>query len=790
MTAVLLPEGKQQFFTTPGVPAVGYKLMTWAAGTTTPQTTWADALKVAANPNPIILDARGEAVIFWDGAYKIQLQDPTGAPVWSPIDNVQSQPQPSVSLIPTVDNSLTLGSAFFSWANLFLGPNHAPVLDTVSGNFGYYARTTAEIAAAITPSNFVYPELHPLRYGPVGDGVADDTIPLNRWVAVVNASTNPVSNWPSGLKFLCAPLNPITANNFTWHMNSTLVVKPNTWSLVSTVLTLHVPISGTGARIFGLTMNGNQANFSGAPFGELLGLTGNDVLLDGCSLTQSPSAIALFNGVVGGRVANCHFDNNVNTLSLWASSYVKFVNCTFNVNGYPWGTAVVPGVPNAAGGFGVAVRFRSHHITFTNCEATQNCRDGININQGSYAVKFIGTLAWMNGDGGFTIAADNQATGKPGEGESCYDLEYVDCEAYNNWGCGGVAYAPCFNVTVDGGRYYNNHRNAGMLAEASSFYSGWFFAGGSQGIRVRTKAYDDRQICGITTNSSGVFAATGWVAGTMGNYPRVAIYNATLQFQGYGNITAEAAGSVTITSSTNSGVTIASIVPGWFVSQRVQHNGVFFDNNCTGTADVDGFGFFQGVFPSLSGLKTLSGCTAGGQNVLLPDTVDYTELLLNPTFDAGTGVGVSWTYNLPGGGAANAYATADANNRSPGALQLVGGTSVATGDSTLIPSGLSYAQGAFVEASCWVNSTLPGNASLALQWNPGTGALATVVQHPGGGYRQLKIGGYIPAGTTTLNIRLTSAIGKTNFFDNASLRVKSDYYDVRDFTYPTRNLPV
>src|SRR5437667_2306185 len=102
MPAVLLPNGKQAFVTPTGVPAVGYKVATFAAGTVNPQTTWADALKVGANPNPIILDARGEAAIFWDGAYKVQLQDPTGTPVWT-IDNVNTAISPSASQIPTVD---------------------------------------------------------------------------------------------------------------------------------------------------------------------------------------------------------------------------------------------------------------------------------------------------------------------------------------------------------------------------------------------------------------------------------------------------------------------------------------------------------------------------------------------------------------------------------------------------------------------------------------------------------------------------------------------------------------
>jgi len=31
-----------------------------------------------------------------------------------------------------------------------VGPNNAPVLDTVSGNIGYYARTAAEIAVSLS----------------------------------------------------------------------------------------------------------------------------------------------------------------------------------------------------------------------------------------------------------------------------------------------------------------------------------------------------------------------------------------------------------------------------------------------------------------------------------------------------------------------------------------------------------------------------------------------------------------------------------------------------------------
>lgn len=202
MTAVLLPNGKQQYFTTAGLPAVGYKVATFDAGTSNPRVTWQDAGKVSANTNPIILDARAEASIFWDGSYKVQLQDSTGAVIWTQ-DNLQSQQNNfSNSMVPAITNTIDIGSAILSWRNIYLGVNNAPVLDTVSGNIGYYVRTAAEVAAAVTPANLSYPTidmLSPFRYGAVGDGVADDTVALQRWLSVLGQSAQKATGYlPQG----------------------------------------------------------------------------------------------------------------------------------------------------------------------------------------------------------------------------------------------------------------------------------------------------------------------------------------------------------------------------------------------------------------------------------------------------------------------------------------------------------------------------------------------------------------------------------------------------------------
>jgi len=87
--ATLLPNGKQQFTRGDGLPLVGGRLYTYDAGTSTPRPTYADAAGTVPNTNPVILDARGEATVFWSGAYKVELRDAANALVWT-VDGVRS----------------------------------------------------------------------------------------------------------------------------------------------------------------------------------------------------------------------------------------------------------------------------------------------------------------------------------------------------------------------------------------------------------------------------------------------------------------------------------------------------------------------------------------------------------------------------------------------------------------------------------------------------------------------------------------------------------------------------
>lgn len=64
MPALLSPSAKQQFFTNGSEVAASYRLYTYAANTTDPEATYLDRAGAVPNENPIILDARGEAIIY------------------------------------------------------------------------------------------------------------------------------------------------------------------------------------------------------------------------------------------------------------------------------------------------------------------------------------------------------------------------------------------------------------------------------------------------------------------------------------------------------------------------------------------------------------------------------------------------------------------------------------------------------------------------------------------------------------------------------------------------------
>lgn len=90
MTASLIPTPVMQFLDADGNPLVGGKVYTYAAGTSTPLATYTDYGGATPNANPVILNSRGEASIwFGTAAYKLELYTAATVLIWT-ADNVSA----------------------------------------------------------------------------------------------------------------------------------------------------------------------------------------------------------------------------------------------------------------------------------------------------------------------------------------------------------------------------------------------------------------------------------------------------------------------------------------------------------------------------------------------------------------------------------------------------------------------------------------------------------------------------------------------------------------------------
>lgn len=145
--ATLLPEGKQSFQSSAGVPLVGGKLYTYDAGTSTPRATYQDAAGTVPNTNPVILDARGEATIFWSGSYKVVLKDAADATIWT-VDVVRDADY-SVTVLTALLASV-YGSANIGFLPAGANPATRTVQDKLRDRVAVVDQVGADLGVKIT----------------------------------------------------------------------------------------------------------------------------------------------------------------------------------------------------------------------------------------------------------------------------------------------------------------------------------------------------------------------------------------------------------------------------------------------------------------------------------------------------------------------------------------------------------------------------------------------------------------------------------------------------------------
>lgn len=109
MTTSIATPPKLQFFTAGGVPLSGGKLYSYAAGTTTPLTTYTSSSGNTANTNPVILDSRGEADVWFSSAtYKLKLTSSTDVEIWT-VDNLNGPNQATLASLAASNGSSLVG---------------------------------------------------------------------------------------------------------------------------------------------------------------------------------------------------------------------------------------------------------------------------------------------------------------------------------------------------------------------------------------------------------------------------------------------------------------------------------------------------------------------------------------------------------------------------------------------------------------------------------------------------------------------------------------------------------
>ncbi len=121
-----------QFFTAAGIPLVGGKLFTYASGTTVPLTTYTDSTGNFANANPVILDSRGEASVwFGPSRYTLVLKDSLDNLIWT---------ADGVNTVQGVQNTAivaTAGQTVFTVPTYGLGGYLMVIVDGLVKEFNY-----------------------------------------------------------------------------------------------------------------------------------------------------------------------------------------------------------------------------------------------------------------------------------------------------------------------------------------------------------------------------------------------------------------------------------------------------------------------------------------------------------------------------------------------------------------------------------------------------------------------------------------------------------------------------
>jgi len=158
----------QQFVDEDGCPLAGAKVYHYRAGTTTDLDVWADPSKTTTLAQPATADGAGRVKFYGDGDYRLAIQYSDGT-FYDELDDIRITRDTSLVWENSHGATLPAGDALNKW-QLFLQHD---ATDNITGLFTWDGSQWLDLAGRVNDNVF-----NVKTYGALGDGSADDTVPL------------------------------------------------------------------------------------------------------------------------------------------------------------------------------------------------------------------------------------------------------------------------------------------------------------------------------------------------------------------------------------------------------------------------------------------------------------------------------------------------------------------------------------------------------------------------------------------------------------------------------------
>jgi hypothetical protein len=322
MTSIATPP-KLQFFDANGNPLAGGKLYTYAAGTTTPLATYTDYGGGTANANPVILDSRGEASVwFGTSQYKVKLTNADDVEVYT-VDNLNGPDVATLALL-----AASSGSSLIGYINSGTGATARTVQDRLRDyisvkDFGAVGNNVANDQAAIQAA-IDAAAARPASGGSSGlGGISGATVYFPSGVYRINSGIT----IPDGVKLVGSGER---ATVIKYYGSGSAVANPTPGTRIGKIGIMEMTIKDEGTGTIGLDLNSvSYSEFSA------LWIDGFDTAV---KINSPTSGWSVYNRFYNVTANNC-------TTGYWltgtSSNAHTFYSCRYNTdtpntNGIGW----------------------------------------------------------------------------------------------------------------------------------------------------------------------------------------------------------------------------------------------------------------------------------------------------------------------------------------------------------------------------------------------------------------------------------------------------------------------